>query len=316
MKLDKIAAPIHPQLSKLWVLAFVLATLLAGAGIFLQWNQLSPATAKHLLLSVQGMYIALGLAVCGLLASAYCRAVAAWALLAVTGWVGALLLVRVYEHTQVLEVAHVGMSSLYEVNLLLLFCMGALALRLFAHTYARYLIVGVLFLQALMAGFNVWLVWEGQAVPRELVPALQNLILPFHVIANFIGYGAFMVAAVASAVVLWTVRRGQQDLAKQADVIAYRAISIGFPVFTLAVLLGCIWAYQAWGGYWSWDPKETWALIVWLIYAGYLHQRLRHTTKIKVLAWWSIVGFLATLFCYLGVNMFLSGLHSYGGLGV
>ena len=122
MKLDKIAAPIHPQLSKLWVLAFVLATLLAGAGVFLQWNQLSPATAKHLLLSVQGMYIALGLAVCGLLASAYCRAVAVWALLAVTGWVGALLLVRIYEHTQVLEVAHVGMSNLYEVNLLLLFC--------------------------------------------------------------------------------------------------------------------------------------------------------------------------------------------------
>jgi ABC-type transport system involved in cytochrome c biogenesis permease subunit len=85
-------------------------------------------------------------------------------------------------------------------------------------------------------------------------------------------------------------------------------------VFSLAVVLGSAWAYEAWGGYWSWDPKETWALIVWLVYGGYLHARLTHGWNGPRLAWWAILGFGVTLFCYLGVNMLLSGLHSYGKL--
>jgi ABC-type transport system involved in cytochrome c biogenesis permease subunit len=84
----------------------------------------------------------------------------------------------------------------------------------------------------------------------------------------------------------------------------------------LAVLLGFVWAYQAWGGYWSWDPKETWALIVWLVYAAYLHVRLTKRPRLVVQAWWLLIGFMATLMCYIGVNMFLSGLHSYGSLAV
>ena len=96
--------------------------------------------------------------------------------------------------------------------------------------------------------------------------------------------------------------------------VMYKAISVGFAFFTVATILGALWAAEAWGGYWSWDPKETWALIVWLNYAAWLHMRLMSGLRGKVSAWWALVGLLVTTFAFLGVNMFLSGLHSYGKL--
>ncbi|MBV1774611.1 c-type cytochrome biogenesis protein CcsB [Burkholderiaceae bacterium DAT-1] len=98
------------------------------------------------------------------------------------------------------------------------------------------------------------------------------------------------------------------------DEIAYRAIALGFLFFTIATILGAMWAADAWGGYWSWDPKETWALIVWLNYAAWLHIRLVKGWRGEVLAWWSVAGLFVTTFAFLGVNMFLTGLHSYGTL--
>ncbi|MBA7590021.1 Cytochrome c biogenesis protein CcsA [subsurface metagenome] len=96
------------------------------------------------------------------------------------------------------------------------------------------------------------------------------------------------------------------------DTISYRAIAIGFPIFTLgALIFGAVWAKYAWGDYWSWDPKETWALITWVVYALYLHARIVHGWKGRVAAWVSIIGFLATMFTLFGVNYLLSGLHSY-----
>jgi cytochrome c-type biogenesis protein CcsB len=94
----------------------------------------------------------------------------------------------------------------------------------------------------------------------------------------------------------------------------YRAIAVGFLFFTIATVLGAMWAADAWGGYWSWDPKETWALIVWLNYAAWLHVRLVKGWRGAILAWWAVVGLLVTVFAFVGVNMFLSGLHSYGKL--
>lgn len=96
--------------------------------------------------------------------------------------------------------------------------------------------------------------------------------------------------------------------------VMYRAIAIGFAFFTVATILGALWAAEAWGGYWSWDPKEVWALIVWLNYAAWLHMRLLKGWRGRVLAWWALVGLAVTTFAFLGVNMFLSGLHSYGEL--
>jgi cytochrome c-type biogenesis protein CcsB len=98
------------------------------------------------------------------------------------------------------------------------------------------------------------------------------------------------------------------------DDVMYKSIAVGFAFFTIATVLGALWAAEAWGGYWSWDPKETWALIVWLNYAAWLHMRLMKGLRGNVSAWWALVGLAVTTFAFLGVNMFLSGLHSYGEL--
>jgi cytochrome c-type biogenesis protein CcsB len=97
------------------------------------------------------------------------------------------------------------------------------------------------------------------------------------------------------------------------DEITYKSIAIGFPIFTLGGLIfGAIWADQAWGTYWSWDPKETWSLITWFIYAFYLHSRMIRGWRGKRVAIVAVFGFLAVIITYLGVNLLLSGLHSYG----
>ena len=98
------------------------------------------------------------------------------------------------------------------------------------------------------------------------------------------------------------------------DDVMYKAIAVGFAFFTIATVLGALWAAEAWGGYWSWDPKETWALIVWLNYAAWLHMRMMKGLRGTVASWWALVGLAITTFAFLGVNMFLSGLHSYGEL--
>ena len=98
------------------------------------------------------------------------------------------------------------------------------------------------------------------------------------------------------------------------DDVMYKSIAVGFAFFTIATVLGALWAAEAWGGYWSWDPKETWALIVWLNYAAWLHMRLMKGLRGTVSAWWALAGLAVTTFAFIGVNMFLSGLHSYGTL--
>ncbi len=107
---------------------------------------------------------------------------------------------------------------------------------------------------------------------------------------------------------------GSFDLsAETLDDITYKSIAMGFPIFTLGGLIfGAIWADQAWGKYWSWDPKETWSLITWFFYAFYLHSRLMRGWKGKKVAMVAVLGFVAVIFTYLGVNLLLSGLHSYG----
>jgi cytochrome c-type biogenesis protein CcsB len=98
------------------------------------------------------------------------------------------------------------------------------------------------------------------------------------------------------------------------DDVMYKSIAVGFAFFTIATVLGALWAAEAWGGYWSWDPKETWALIVWLNYAAWLHMRLMKGLRGTVASWWALAGLGVTTFAFIGVNMFLSGLHSYGAL--
>ncbi len=123
-----------------------------------------------------------------------------------------------------------------------------------------------------------------------------------------------------SALIVATIIYGRHRIAARLpsfevlDDAMYKAIAVGFAFFTIATVLGALWAAEAWGGYWSWDPKETWALIVWLNYAAWLHMRLIKGLRGTVAAWWALVGLVVTTFAFLGVNMFLSGLHSYGEL--
>jgi cytochrome c-type biogenesis protein CcsB len=100
----------------------------------------------------------------------------------------------------------------------------------------------------------------------------------------------------------------------QLDDVTYRMIAIGWPLLTGGIITGAVWANSAWGTYWGWDPKETWSLITWFIYAIYLHARFVRGWKGTQMAVISAVGFLAVIFTYLGVNLVLSGLHSYGGM--
>ena len=130
----------------------------------------------------------------------------------------------------------------------------------------------------------------------------------------WVGYA--LVASLIAAGILFTRRRLTERLPalEVLDDVMYKAIAVGFSFFTIATILGALWAADAWGGYWSWDPKETWALIVWLNYAAWLHMRLMKGLRGQLAAWWAVVGLLVTSFAFLGVNMFLSGLHSYGEL--
>ncbi len=123
-----------------------------------------------------------------------------------------------------------------------------------------------------------------------------------------------------SAFIMGGILWGRQRIASRLpsfeilDDVMYKSIAVGFAFFTIATVLGALWAAEAWGGYWSWDPKETWALIVWLNYAAWLHMRLMKGLRGTVAAWWALAGLGVTSFAFLGVNMFLSGLHSYGTL--
>jgi len=160
---------------------------------------------------------------------------------------------------------------------------------------------------------------------QPLVPALQSNWLISHVVTCFVGYAAFAVSFGVSFLYLFKVK-SEKGPAKNPggllnylpasdllDEVGYKTIAIGFPLLTIGIITGAFWANVAWGTYWSWDPKETWSLIVWLIYAAYLHARITKGWRGKKAAVLSIVGFSATIFCYLGVNLLLSGLHSYGG---
>ncbi len=123
-----------------------------------------------------------------------------------------------------------------------------------------------------------------------------------------------------SALIVASILFGRRRLAERLpsfevlDDVMYKSITVGFAFFTIATVLGALWAAEAWGGYWSWDPKETWALIVWLNYAAWLHMRLMKGLRGTVAAWWALAGLAVTTFAFIGVNMFLSGLHSYGTL--
>lgn len=233
------------------------------------------------------------------------------------GFVG--LMVRWYESYLIApDVGHIPISNLYEV--FILFCLITSLLYLHYEDKFNTKQLGGFVLLIINAAV-VFILWyrfsRGADEIQPLVPALQSYWMKIHVPANFIGYGAFSLAAMVGSAYLLAkkgILANRLPSLEVLDDLMYKSISVGFAFFTIATILGAMWAAEAWGGYWSWDPKETWALIVWLNYAAWLHLRMIKGLRGPVLAWWALVGLLVTTFAFLGVNMFLSGLHSYGEL--
>ena len=169
----------------------------------------------------------------------------------------------------------------------------------------------------LLAAFSL----SFDATVAPLMPALQSRWLYVHTTLAFLG-DAFFVIAFAGGVLYLIQERQLKSRHTGAffhrlpsldllDRINYRSLTIGFPLLTLGIITGAVWAEMAWGAYWQWDPKETWSLITWFIYAALVHARLTVGWRGRKAAWLSIVGFLAVLFTFLGVNLLLGGLHSY-----
>ncbi|PKB23292.1 c-type cytochrome biogenesis protein CcsB [Janthinobacterium sp. 64] len=239
-------------------------------------------------------------------------------------WAGVVLgltgmLVRWYESYLIgTDVGHIPVSNLYEVFILFSLITAMFYLYYEQHYATRQLGAFVMLVISAAVVFLMWYtVTRDAAEIQPLVPALQSWWMKIHVPANFIGYGTFALSAMVAAAYLLKSSGYLVDRLPSLEVlddVMYKAISVGFAFFTVATILGALWAAEAWGGYWSWDPKETWALIVWLNYAAWLHMRLMTGLRGRVAAWWALVGLLVTTFAFLGVNMFLSGLHSYGKL--
>lgn len=145
---------------------------------------------------------------------------------------------------------------------------------------------------------------------QPLIPALQSNWLHIHVITCFIAYAAFAISFICGILYLikWKNVVPPKEILEE---INYRSVMAGFPMLSAGILTGAVWAHYAWGSYWSWDPKETWSLITWIIYALFLHARFVKGWKGKRIAFISIIGFLSVIFTYFGVNFILSGLHSY-----
>ena len=167
----------------------------------------------------------------------------------------------------------------------------------------------------------------GTNISREispLIPALQSNWLIAHVITCFVGYAAFTVAAGLG--LMFFIKFNREGTSQHqggrsvfvipdSDIIEdliYKSMLFGFIWLSAGIITGAVWANSAWGTYWSWDPKETWSLITWFIYAITLHSRYTRGWKGKTLAWMAVLGFVSVIFTYYGVNFFLSGLHSYG----
>ncbi|AEK59363.1 c-type cytochrome biogenesis protein CcsB [Acidithiobacillus caldus] len=218
---------------------------------------------------------------------------------------------------------HIPVSNLWEV--MVLFCASTALFWLYyeQRNRARALGAFVMPLVAMGVGFLLWLTLAQHMDRIEpLIPALQSFWMKLHVPMMFVGYANFTIASLVGLAYLLTQRSQRRggSLARVLpslevqDEVMYKAIALGFLFFTVATILGAVWAARAWGGFWSWDPKETWALIVWLNYAGYLHARVVKGWHGRSMAWWSFMSLWVVSFCFLGVNLFLSGLHSYGKL--
>ncbi|HHL39128.1 MAG TPA: c-type cytochrome biogenesis protein CcsB [Deltaproteobacteria bacterium] len=262
-------------------------------------------------------------------------------------WIGqaatSMTYVSLFSITMVLifrasESGHAPFSNLFESMVLFVWAM-TIGYLVMERKYRMKVMGSVVMTLAVVAMLSASLLPYRFKSVEPLNPALQNkwkwmvnLLAPldlqqfaigwldFHVFTTFIGYAAFAISFGLSVMYLVKSRfekRGRNFLldifpdTNMLDELAYRTIAWGFPFLAVGIVSGAIWADYAWGTYWSWDPKETWSLITWFIYAAYLHARVTRGWRGRKAAWLSIAGFAAVVFLYWGVSFVLPGLHAY-----
>lgn len=185
----------------------------------------------------------------------------------------------------------------------------------------RWLGLFVTLLTAVGQGFAVTVLYVDVA---PLVPALHSVWFVIHIVAAVIAAIGFNLGGLASILYLLRTRATRKEqltgyiarlpAAEKIDSFAYRMHAFALPVWTFTILAGAVWAQYAWGRFWGWDPKETWSLITWVVYAGYLHARLTAGWKGAKAAWIAIIGLATFWFNFVGINLLVSGLHSYAGV--
>ncbi|MCS6997936.1 MAG: c-type cytochrome biogenesis protein CcsB [Aquificaceae bacterium] len=219
-------------------------------------------------------------------------------------------MVRRTIQTYELGVPHPPWSNLFEALTFWSFVVGAIYLFLERKYGVRLLgavVVPVVF------GLSAFAVLYASKDIVPLMPALRSYWLYVHVVTAFVGYAGFTVGFGGAVLYLLKEKFPQLLLPSKEilDEITYKSIVIVFPIWTASIILGAAWANEAWGGYWSWDPKEVWSLIVWLFFGAYLHARQMLGWKGKRTAWMVVFGFITVLICFFAVNLFFPGLHSY-----
>jgi cytochrome c-type biogenesis protein CcsB len=217
-----------------------------------------------------------------------------------------------------LATARVPWGNMYEFNNLTCFSglvAGAIVLR--KPQYRALWVFVLVPVLILLTVSGRWLYTNAAPV----MPALQSYWLPIHVSVVSLGSGVFLAAGVASILFLLKMYFPDNAFvqrlpdAQTLDRIAYRTTIFAFPVFGFGVIFGAIWAEEAWGRYWGWDPKETVSFIAWVVYAAYLHARSTAGWRDKKAAWINVVGFVAMVFNLFFINLVTVGLHSYAGVG-
>jgi len=243
--------------------------------------------------------------------------IATWiAIIAVIGNTGGIALRWIESYR--LGIGHAPLSNMYESLVFFAWTVGVIYL-VIERTYQNRIIGALATPLAFMAIAYASLSPNISDRIQPLIPALKSNWLIAHVVTCFIGYAAFAIAFGISLIYLFK-RKKTGDKAgffnnlpdfSTLDELTHQMVTLGFLFLTIGIITGAVWANSAWGSYWSWDPKETWSLITWFIYATLLHARMMRGWEGKKLACLSIIGFMAVMFTYFGVNL-LPGLHSYG----
>ena len=242
---------------------------------------------------------------------------ARWTVVAAVGVTTVGILLRWVESYK-MGIGHAPLSNLYESLIFFAWTAGLIYLFIeakYKNVLAGAFVTPIIFLAMAYASMSPNISDRIQ----PLVPALKSNWLIAHVATCFFGYAAFAVAFGMSIMYLIKVRKpeksdgiiGHIPKLSALDELTHRMVLFGFLFLTVGIITGAVWANSAWGTYWSWDPKETWSLVTWFVYATLLHARLMRGWQGKQIAYLSILGFAAVLFTYFGVNL-LPGLHSYG----